>query len=101
MLDTNVIGEIGRDDGDPVILNWLEAINPSDIRVMALSWGELTFGVIKLEEGRRRRALNSWLNMMINLYQDATLPFDIDSAQIWGRLKAELRLKGTSKYETF
>jgi predicted nucleic acid-binding protein len=35
--------------------------------------------------------------MMINLYQDATLPFDIDSAQIWGRLKAELSLKGTSK----
>lgn len=97
LLDTNVIGEIGRDDGDPVVLNWLEAINPSDIRVMALSWGELTFGVSKLEEGRRRRALNSWLNMMINLYQDATLPFDIDSAQIWGRLKAELRLKGTAK----
>jgi predicted nucleic acid-binding protein len=97
LLDTNVFGEIGRDDGDAVVLKWLETINRNDIRVASLTWGELSFGVNKLQEGRKRRALVHWLDMMIDLYREATLSFDLESSQIWGRLKAELLLKGTTK----
>ena len=97
LLDTNVFGEIGRNDGDTVVLRWLETIHRNDIRVSAFSWGELSFGVNKLQDGRKRRALTHWLDMMIDLYRDATLPFDLNSSQIWGHLKAELLLKGTTK----
>ena len=97
LLDTNVIGEIGRDDGDPIVLNWLETIHKADIRVAALSWGELSFGVMKLQEGKRRTYLASWLEGMISLHRTTTLPFDIDTAQIWGRLMAEQRAVGRER----
>lgn len=97
LLDTNVIGEIGRDDGDPIVRKWLSSIDKTNIRVAALSWGELIYGVAKMAEGKRRTALSQWLDLMQSVHLETTLSFDGDVAKIWGHLLAEQSKKGQTR----
>lgn len=97
LLDTNVFGEIGRDDGDPIVAEWLASINQSDIRVAALTWGELVYGVAKMAAGKRRASLSGWLELMMSIHIEATLPFDGNAAKIWGQLLAEQSKRGQSR----
>lgn len=97
LFDTNVIGECGRTDGDPVIRDWVSDIDIDTIRVATISWGELTFGVSKLAEGRRRTVLTDWLGRMKTEFAPRTLPFDLESAVVWGEMRAQLRATGSER----
>jgi predicted nucleic acid-binding protein len=56
----------------------------------AITIGELRQGVETIRhrgDGDQARRLERWLNQVTHDYADAILPFDEETAQIWGRLR--------------
>jgi predicted nucleic acid-binding protein len=93
LVDTDLLSERARKQPDPRILKWLEE-NASEIYTSSHVIGELQAGVSLLPEGVRRRALQAWLNRLIEAMEGRVLNFNTSVATVWGRQEAELRRAG-------
>jgi hypothetical protein len=93
LLDTNLISELRkRDRANPGVTRFFSRLaeqeTPAYISVITI--GELRRGV---ELIRRRgdqtqaRALEAWLQSLLDDYADNMLDFGRDEAQVWGRLR--------------
>jgi len=92
LLDTGVLSEMRKRQGDPNVLRWMRGTCPESLFVSTVTIGEIERGI----ESQRRRnpifadALGSWLDQMIGIYEDRILPIDVAVARRWGRLTARL-----------
>lgn len=93
LLDTNLVSELRkRDRANPGVTRFFSRLaeqeTPAYISVITI--GELLRGV---ELIRRRgdqtqaRALEAWLQSLLDDYADNMLDFGGDEAQVWGRLR--------------
>ena len=93
LLDTNLVSELRkRDRANPGVTRFFSRLaeqeTPAYISVITI--GELLRGV---ELIRRRgdqtqaRALEAWLQSLLDDYADNMLDFGRDEAQVWGRLR--------------
>ena len=73
LLDTCVLSEIQRPDGNPAVKNAVSKLNEDDIFISILSIGEIAKGISLLEKGKRKSGLLSWLNRLENDYRDRIL----------------------------
>jgi predicted nucleic acid-binding protein len=97
LLDTNVVGEFGRRDGDPQVDRWLAAQDEEQIFVPSIAMGELAFGIARLPGGRRKEGLQAWFSHLLDAMDGRLLALDLDAALIWGRLRAQLQRDGSEK----
>ena len=56
--------------------------------------GELTYGVARLESGRRRDEIRAWPDDLKNTYARQILPLDTEAAEVWGAVSANCEAKG-------
>jgi predicted nucleic acid-binding protein len=87
-LDTNVLSEARKPNGDRNVQSWLRSIPASSLYVSVLVVGEIRRGIESL---RRRDAAQagvyeSWLAELVHEYADRIIPISADIAQEWGRL---------------
>ena len=94
LLDTNVVSELRRPQPDPRVFARVEAMDPDDLFLASVTFGELTHGVRRMDAGRRRDGLQAWLDRLEAAYGDRILPFDRDAARIWGDLLARCAASG-------
>lgn len=87
LLDTNVVAEFTRPRADPVVLRRVEEAEADSV-IAAITWQELTFGLLRLPAGRRRDALSEWLQSVGDRYR--ILPYDREAADWHGRERARL-----------
>ena len=89
MLDTNICIFIIKHKPNVVIKKFLE-INPIDICISSITFSELSYGVEKSQAKIKNRiALTMFLSNI------EVLPFDINAANEYGHVRAELEAKGT------
>ena len=93
LVDTNVLSESSKPDPDPKIAAWLYA-HKERAYVSSVSLGELAYGVERLPPGRKRSALEVWLEATRQSMKGRILPFNSAVALEWGRLVAELENAG-------
>lgn len=93
LVDTDLLSERARKQPDPRLLKWLEE-NASEIYTSSHVIGELQAGVSLLPEGAKRRALQAWLNRLIEAMEGRILNFNTSVATVWGRQEAELSRQG-------
>jgi predicted nucleic acid-binding protein len=86
LLDTNAISEPQRPAPDPGYFDWLNARDPVDLAMSAMTFGELRRGVTALAPGARRTALHAWLTEGVASFGDRILPVDIGVASAWAEL---------------
>ena len=93
LIDTNVISELRKGDKAQVgVVRFLRTTDPDSLFLPVQTLGELRKGV---ETIRRRKDLDQayrleqWLDLVVLSYGDRILDFDLDCAQIWGRLMAQ------------
>ncbi len=93
LLDTNVISEARKGKGaNPGVLEFVRE-SPDGLAQAYLSVvtvGELRRGVERLRyRGDRPQAdlLEHWLAETLSTFADRVLAFDVDCAQVWGRLR--------------
>ncbi|MBM3839994.1 MAG: type II toxin-antitoxin system VapC family toxin [Verrucomicrobia bacterium] len=93
LVDTDLLSERTKPRPDVKVLKWLEE-NSADIYTSSHVIGELQAGISLLAEGARKRALQAWLNRLIEAMEGRILNFNSTVATVWGRQEAEFSKKG-------
>lgn len=87
ILDTNVVSEPMRPNGDPAVLAWLDRQADESLYLTATSFAELLLGVEILPPGKRKKGLAAGLAEMIaGLFGSRILPFDESAAKRYASL---------------
>jgi len=93
LVDTDVISELrkkGKVNAGVVSFFRDAASNDMPLYLTAVSIGELRRGVELIRyrgDARQARRLERWIGKLLTEYSENILPFDADTAQIWGRLR--------------
>lgn len=94
LLDTCVVSEIRRPQGAPEVKAAVRELAECDAFLSVVTLGEITSGVARLEQGRRRRELSFWLDGLERDFAERILPVDLETARLWGDLDAAARRAG-------
>ena len=92
LLDTNVISELRKGGrANPGVTAFFATLAPEDIYLSVLTIGEIRRGLENLRaRGDREQAgrLEAWLDKIVTDFFDRILDFDLECAQVWGKLMA-------------
>lgn len=95
LLDTNVVSEPMRADGDVAVEAWLDRQIADTLFLASTSLAELLFGIAILPAGRRRSGLDVAMSDMIaSLFGPRVLPFDRGAAHEYATLVSRARAAG-------
>src|SRR5262245_38148112 len=95
LLDTNVISEFAKAEPDRNVVRWIEETEETALFLSVLTVGEIRSGIERLNPGRRRGRLESWLAVDLRLrFQDRILSITDSIAERWGLLSAAAAKKG-------
>ena len=89
MLDTNICIYVIKHKPEKVFRK-LEKIDPRDVCISAVTYSELVYGVEKSSEAERNRVALSILLSNIEI-----VSFDMEAANAYGKVRADLESKGT------
>jgi predicted nucleic acid-binding protein len=85
LLDTCVISEVIKPAPDPMVLGWLDGRDETALFLSVLTLGELQKGICKLQDTRKRRRLQAWVETeLATRFQGRILSIDADVAITWG-----------------
>ncbi len=95
LLDTNVLSEVQRPRPEARVLAWLDQVDEDRTFLSVASVGEIAEGVAQLEEGRRKSALQQWLDAELAArFGNRLLAIDRETARAWGSLLAAAKREG-------
>lgn len=90
LLDTNVISELRKGGrANPGVMVFFAGLAPDNIYLSVQTIGEIRRGLESIRHrGDHEQAdrLEDWLEALLEDYSDRILGFDLDCAQVWGRL---------------
>ena len=90
LVDTNVISEARKGKkADIGVQDFWNATDPADIYIAVQTIGEIRRGLenIRLRgDASQAVRLEAWLDTVVENYTDRILDFDLDCAQVWGKL---------------
>ncbi len=96
LLDTNVLSELQSPQGDELVKTRFSRLDTDSLFTSAVVFGEIRKGIRRLPQSQRKQNLEFWFNEFSLEYNNRILPFDMDTAQIWGDLVAKSELNGVS-----
>ena len=86
LLDTNAVSEWVKPRPNPGLIAWMEAVDDDRVFLSVVSLAELSYGVERMPDGKRRRRLAEWLQHELPLrFEGRILPIDDRIADAWGR----------------
>ena len=91
LVDANVLSEATKSSPAPMVVNWLRT-HEGDLVVDPIIVGELRFGILLLEPGRRRQRLEDWFERGVATIQ--CIPWEMETGLRWATLLARLRTTG-------
>lgn len=95
LLDTCVISELVAKQPNPQVLKWIDSIDADGVYISVITVGEITKGIEKLPNSKRRQELSDWLeNELLIRFQDNLIELDVNILIQWGKLNARLELDG-------
>ena len=95
VLDTNVLSEPMKTNGDPAVAVWLDCQVRENLYLTAINLAELRLGIELMPLGMRRSSLEARLGAVIQSFGDARmLSFDAPAARQFAILVARARLAG-------
>jgi len=93
LVDTNVWSEILKKEPQPQVVSWMREYEPS-LYISTVTIGELKYGIERLEDGKRKRAFQSWLAVLTARMKGRVLNFNTSVATVWGQLLAKSEREG-------
>jgi predicted nucleic acid-binding protein len=95
LLDTNVISELIQSEPNGTVLRWIDDTDETILFLSVLTLGEIRSGIERLNPGKRRGRLESWLTVDLRLrFHDRILTVNESIAERWGTLSATAAKKG-------
>jgi hypothetical protein len=92
LLDTNILSDPTKPTPSHLLRAWFAEQSEDDLFIASLSLAEVWRGVEEMPAGRKRTELERWFggpNGPKSVFAGRILPFNEESAMIWGRLMAE------------
>jgi predicted nucleic acid-binding protein len=87
LLDTCLLSELRKPNPDANVVAWINSIDEAHLFLSAVTLGEIQKGISKLEDLKRKRALQVWLEQdLIERFKGRLLVVDLDVALEWGLL---------------
>ena len=81
ILDTNVVSELMRPNRDENVVAWVDAQPLAEFFVTAITEAELRYGVAKMPNGKRKKALEADVDAILQQeFAGRILPFDSNAA---------------------
>jgi toxin FitB len=97
ILDTNVISESVNPSCDPSVRRWLNRQVESEIYSTTVNLAEIYAGLELLPEGKRQQELRERVDgLLVPLFAQKLLPFDVKAAISYAGIFGNLRRKGRS-----
>lgn len=95
VLDTNVISETQKARPNERVMAWLDAQEPGDLYVTAITAEELLFGAFILPAGDRRARLIGTVEAMLESdFAGRILPYDITASMFYASRVSGARERG-------
>jgi predicted nucleic acid-binding protein len=95
LLDTCVISELVAKKPNPRVLEWIDSIDADGVYISVITVGEITKGIEKLPNTKRKKELIDWLeNELLIRFQDNLIELDVNILIQWGKLNARLEISG-------
>lgn len=94
LLDTCVLSELRRGKSDAPVTAAVAALPHDALFLSVITLGEIVKGVDLLAEGRKKKELRQWLQIIKSDFSDHILGIDPMTAQIWGEITARAQLRG-------
>ena len=95
ILDTNVISELMKVAPNELVIDWLDAQGAESVWTTSVCVFEISFGIQRLPEGKRKRALRSAFDAVLeDDLQRHVLDFDLAAAEAAGLISAHLESVG-------
>lgn len=95
LLDTNCISELVRPRTERRVIRWVDAADEATLYLSVIRLGEIRKGVTTLPLGKRRVALESWLEMALPArFAGRILAIDAAVVDCWGILTAQGEARG-------
>ena len=92
LIDTDVLSERTRKKPNQRVLDWLEK-HAREVYTSTHVIGEFQAGISALAEGAKKRALQQWLNRLVEAMEGRILSFNTTVATVWGRQEADFAAK--------
>ena len=73
LIDTNVVSEFVKADPSLQVQRWFESADPELLFASVITFGEIRLGVDYLPVGKRRTALEQWLEIRVPEWFQANL----------------------------
>lgn len=88
LLDTNVISEVRKPNGNPNVRAWFTSVKGTDLYLSVLVVGEIRQGIERLRrrDPAQTSIYDAWLTQLRRDYADRILPITPVVAEEWGRL---------------
>ena len=93
LVDANVLSEATKPGPNPAVVAWLRR-NERLLAVDPVILGEIRFGILLLQMGRRRATLENWFEQVVRRIE--CLAWDARTGGRWAELLAQMRLAGTT-----
>lgn len=82
LLDTCVISELIKFPSEEKVINWLSKIAEKNLYLSVLTIGEITKGIEKLPDSKRKSEIIAWLNHdLLYRFSDRILGVDFKIAK--------------------
>lgn len=95
LLDTCLLSETRRKVPNQGVVNWLESVDEDRLFISVVTLTEIQKGIIKLDEGPRRQAFQTWLDKDLSArFKGRILGLSQEVALEWGVLLGSNERKG-------
>lgn len=95
LLDTNIVSEWARPAPDPTVVRWLDDADEDQVYLSVITFGELREGIYRLDPGRKRQRLDTWLREdLVDRFEHRLLGVDVAVAHEWGTMRAAASRSG-------
>lgn len=95
LLDTNVISELVARQPNQQVVVWIDSLDPNFVYLSTITIGELSKGIEKLPQSKRKAELTDWLHhRLLVRFSNRILGLDAATMLKWGQLTARLETMG-------
>ena len=92
LLDTNVISETAKQRPQPSVVEFLTT--QTNLWLPAIVIHELAYGIMILDEGRRREMMSAWLSRSVNDFGGRILSINRQAAEFAASMRAQVHRDG-------
>ena len=90
LIDTNVVSETLKPRPERHVVDWIGGQMANDLFLASISLGELVRGVRRMRDRARRERFQRWIDYdLAAQFQGRILPFDRETAVIWGEIMGD------------